>query len=132
MELNDSLKTGVDWMDSQHTEFISRIERLIEAIAEGRANDDIVGLFDFLGDYVLIHFCAEETRMKESGFKGIKNHLLEHDYFKYELGELRDEFKKTGASRYLATQIKRRLLDWFVNHIGGIDQTLGGFLSDEA
>ena len=44
MELNDSLKTGIDWMDSQHAEFISRIERLIEAMREGRAVDDIATL----------------------------------------------------------------------------------------
>ena len=130
MELNDSLKTGLDWMDSQHMEFILRIERLIEAMNDGREDDDISALFDFLGDYVRVHFGDEETRMKDQDFQGAKSHLLEHDYFRYELDELRKEFEKGGASGDLATQVKRRLLDWFINHIGGIDQTLGGFLQE--
>jgi hemerythrin len=132
MELNDSLKTGIDWMDSQHMEFISRIENLIDAMREGREGGDISALFDFLGDYVLIHFGEEETKMKEGEFQGLTSHLLEHDHFRYELDELRKEFQRDGASSYLSAQIKRRLLDWFVNHIGGIDQTLGGFLQEGA
>jgi hemerythrin len=132
MELNDSLKTGVPWMDSQHREFISRIERLIAAMREGTSSVDISALFDFLGAYVLVHFGAEEAKMKDQDFQGLKSHVMEHEHFKYELDGLRKEFQRDGASGYLATQIKRRLLDWFVNHIGGIDQTLGGFLQEGA
>ncbi|MEE9543326.1 MAG: bacteriohemerythrin [Thermodesulfobacteriota bacterium] len=128
MELSDRLKTGVDWQDAQHREFISRIERLMAAMDEGRESEEISGLFDFLGAYVLVHFGAEEVRMEKLGFKGMESHLLEHDHFKYELDELLEEFREDGATQYLAMQIKRRLLDWFVNHIGGIDQMLGGFL----
>ena len=128
MELSDRLKTGVDWQDAQHREFINRIERLMSAMDEGREAEEISGLFDFLGAYVLVHFGAEEARMKEHDFKDSQGHLLEHEHFKYELNELQFEFKGNGASQYLATQIKRRLLDWFVNHIGDPDQTLGNFL----
>lgn len=128
MELSDRLKTGIDWQDAQHGEFISRIERLMNAMDMGREAEEISGLFEFLGAYVLVHFKAEEARMKEHDFKGEQGHLLEHEHFKYELNELQNEFKNDGASKYLATQIKRRLLDWFVNHIGGTDQMLGGFL----
>jgi len=128
MELNDSLKTGLAWIDAQHKEFISRIERLIEAMRDGTEGDDISALFDFLGAYVLVHFGEEESKMREQNFQGLTNHVIEHDYFKFELDQLRKEFQADGASPYLSTQVKRRLLDWFVNHIGGIDQTLGGFL----
>jgi hemerythrin len=130
MELSDRLKTGIDWQDAQHREFIIRIERLMSAMDEGREAEEISGLFDFLGAYVLVHFGEEESRMEDQGFKGKDAHFLEHNHFKFELNELQNEFRTNGASQYLAMQIRRRLLDWFVNHIGGPDQVLGGFLQE--
>ncbi|MBE7415465.1 MAG: hypothetical protein HS130_09685 [Deltaproteobacteria bacterium] len=43
---------------------------------------------------------------------------------------MRAEFE-TGARLSLVLKVQRRIIDWFMNHIGNMDKSLGSYLRAE-
>jgi len=127
IEWSSSLATGLEWQDRHHKELFKRINRLLEAMTLGYGKDELVKVFDFLDDYFVFHFEAEEQAMSKFGYPGIIPHLAEHTGFIERVAKLREECQK-GPSTTLAIRTQREVVDWLINHIGGIDKTLGAFL----
>lgn len=122
------LETGVDWMDCHHKELFNRINRLLEAMGRSKGKEEVINLVRFLDNYVAFHFEAEEKAMAGQGFPGMDLHRLEHEKFKKELEDIKDEVKG-GADLTLVLKVQEKVVDWLINHIGRVDKELGGFLS---
>jgi hemerythrin len=58
----DSLAVGIPEIDQQHQELFLRLERLLRGIVGGE-REEVGRLLEFLGDYVVRHFGAEERWM---------------------------------------------------------------------
>lgn len=127
IEWSNTLSTGLEWQDRHHKELFKRINKLLDAMTLGYGKDELVKVFDFLDDYFVFHFEAEEQAMSKFSYPGMITHLAEHTGFIERISELRDECKK-GPSTALAIRTQREIVDWLLNHIGGIDKTLGAFI----
>ncbi len=127
----EKFKTGLSWMDKQHAQLVDMTLELMNAIEEKRFDRSINGMLEFLDRYVVKHFLIEDDYMKSSDFPEIDSHLAEHNDFISTLDDIKKEFKSNGASSYLSGNVKRYLLDWLVNHIGGSDRGLAAFLIDK-
>ena len=127
IEWSSGLSTGLEWQDRHHKELFKRINSLLEAMTLGYGKVELVKVFDFLDDYFVYHFEAEEQAMSRFNYPGMIAHLYEHTRFIERVSKLREECKK-GPSTALAIRTQREVVDWLVNHIGGIDKTLGAFL----
>lgn len=127
IEWSNSFSTGLEWQDRHHKELFKRINRLLDAMNLGYGKDELVKVFDFLDDYFVYHFEAEEQAMNKFNYPGMIAHLGEHTRFIERISKLRAEFER-GASSALAIRTQREVVDWLINHIGGVDKTLGAFI----
>jgi hemerythrin len=62
----DGLSVGVKVIDQQHQEMIKRINRLLDAMQGGKGGKETEGAIEFLEEYVVVHFGAEEELMKST------------------------------------------------------------------
>lgn len=127
----DKFNTGLEWMDIQHAGLIDMTLELINAIEQKRFDRSINGMLEFLDRYTVKHFQVEDDHMKGSDYPELESHLAEHSEFISTLDSMKKEFQSNGSSNYLSGNIKRYLLDWLVNHIGGSDKMLAVFLIEK-
>lgn len=115
-------KLGVDDMDSTHLQFIYLVNQLYMA-----DKTDFCSLFDDLVKHTEIHFNAENTLMKSSGFPASSEHMDEHLRV---LGELHriDRLVKDGSITIARAYIKDRLPEWFNLHAMTMDSALAAHL----
>lgn len=127
IEWTDNLSTGIEWQDRHHKELFKRINRLLDAMNLGQGKDEVSSLFDFLDEYIVYHFEAEERSMSSHGYEAILAHTAEHAHFIDDVASLSAEFRQ-GATTGLVIKVQRRVVDWLLNHICGPDKKLGEFL----
>ncbi|MBI1911132.1 MAG: hemerythrin family protein [Deltaproteobacteria bacterium] len=129
IEWSKSFSTGIEWQDRHHKELFKRINKLLQAMNMGLGKDEIGKVFKFLDDYFVVHFEAEEQAMNKYNYPGTLAHLVEHTRFIEDIAKLRKEFE-AGVSTGLVIRVQREVVDWLINHIGGVDKEFGAFLKD--
>jgi hemerythrin len=124
VQWDDSLATGNITVDDQHKEFIHRINKLIDAMRAGHGKDEVFSTVDFLGEYVLLHFSAEEEFMNNNGCSDVISHKNEHKQFvqDYELFKTDVANEELGATKAHAVKAQCWLSDWLFTHIKKTDQ----------
>ena len=65
-----SLETGNELIDQQHKELIDRVNKLLESCYMGTEKRAAIQTLNFLLDYTVFHFEAEEKLQQESGYPG--------------------------------------------------------------
>lgn len=128
VEWHPSLASGDPEIDGQHQEIFRRLADLVAALERGR-RDEIPRLFDFLGDYVVSHFGAEERAMARTGFPAASTHAAAHALFVKEYGELRALYEETGPSFAIAVRTATWVQGWLRSHILGKDRALARHLA---
>mgnify|MGYP003508297191 CR=1 FL=1 len=129
VQWHPSLASGNAEIDGQHQEIFRRLADLVAALEKGR-RDEIPRLFQFLGEYVVEHFGAEERAMKESRYPGANVHMAAHARFVREYGELRLLYDATGPSFAIAVKTATWVQDWLKSHIYGADRALARHLRE--
>jgi hemerythrin len=128
IEFDPVLLTGVDQLDAQHRELFARIGQLLEASRNRRSRDEVVRLLEFLGQYVIDHFAAEERIMVEAGYPRLEGHRAEHTQFVRELEILRHELQSEGPTNLFVIRVGNRVTEWLREHIYRTDRQLGAWL----
>ncbi len=126
-----SLASGNADIDGQHQEIFRRLADLVEALERG-SRDEISKMFDFLGDYVIEHFRAEERAMAASRYPGLNVHRAAHERFVREYGDLRRLFDTAGPTLAVAVKTATWVEDWLRSHIWGADRVLARHLREAA
>ncbi|MCG0274860.1 MAG: bacteriohemerythrin [Thermosediminibacteraceae bacterium] len=124
----EDLSTGIAMIDEQHKELFKRVNDLMSACAKGKGKEEIVKVMEFLKEYVVMHFGAEEKCMQETGFPDYKAHKKQHDGFVEEFKQFKNKMEQSGPSVDLVVKINHFLVDWLINHIKKKDKALGAFL----
>lgn len=124
-----SLESGNAEIDGQHQEIIRRLADLVGALEGGR-HPEIGKLFEFLGDYVVEHFAAEERAMERTAFPGRSVHAAAHARFVRQYGELRRMYEQVGPSLAIAVKTSTWIQDWLKSHIYGADRALARHLRE--
>ncbi len=127
-----TLVMGVPELDRQHKEIFARLDSLLEAIRGGSSREEVGRTLDFLRDYVLTHFKAEEELMREIAFPGLPTHRAEHDRFVRDLSVLTAEHSRDGASPSLILRVNSRVSEWLREHIQRTDRELAGYVRARA
>jgi hemerythrin len=121
------LALGHAEIDAQHVEIFRRFAALVAAMEAGQPAE-IGLLFDFLGEYAVKHFAAEERVMASAHYPGANVHAAAHARFVREFAELRALYEVNGASNGIAVKTHTWIGDWLRSHIMGVDQALARFL----
>jgi hemerythrin len=128
VEWDRSLALGHLEIDSQHRELFRRYGALVQAMARS-GGADLEELFDFLGNYAVAHFSAEERLMAETAYPGANVHAAAHARFVREYAELRQLWRASGNTWAVAVKAQTWIGDWLRAHISGVDLALARFLS---
>jgi len=127
VEWDPALAVGHAEIDGQHQELFRRFAALVHAMESGDRNE-IGVLFDFLGEYVVTHFAAEERAMAASAYPGATVHAAVHARFVREYRELRALYDVAGATVGVVVKTRTWIEDWLRSHIAGVDQALARHL----
>jgi len=125
IEWNDSYLVGVDLIDEQHKELFNRINDLISANKENEGKDKIIETIEFLEDYTVKHFQDEEELQQKHEYPHYDTHKDLHDGFVQDIKDFREEFAAGDVNIASLMQFNKRITQWLVDHVKGIDQKLG-------
>ncbi|PAW76177.1 MAG: hypothetical protein B9S32_16295 [Verrucomicrobia bacterium Tous-C9LFEB] len=119
-----TMSTGVETVDQQHRQLIDMVNQLETAAREGKARHEVDRMLNFLGEYVQIHFSAEERIMAERQCPALEKNKKAHAALIATYGQWRDKYEKEGAKLSLVMDLKNILCKWLVSHICGVDRCL--------
>lgn len=113
-----SLVTGNTMIDTQHKELIDRVNKLVDSCTTAKEKNVAIQTLDFLMDYTVFHFDAEEKLQKETNYPQYKAHKELHEQFKKAVDELKDMLQEEeGPSDAFVAAVNKNVSEWLVNHI---------------
>ena len=127
-EFSENLITGNEMIDSQHKELIDKINSLLKSCE--KSNDKVVAVktLDYLEDYVIFHFDAEEQLQKDINYPGYAKHLEQHQAFKQTIKELEEMLQEEeGPSSEFVKNIHDKVVEWLYVHIDGFDRSVAEY-----
>lgn len=125
----EEYKIGIEEIDSQHKGLISLINKLYQAMREGKGRYIVHEILKNLIEYTEKHFKTEEGWMEEYKYPGLQRHREEHESLKRKVQEMEENFMDAppGFSIKLANFLK----EWLHNHLLGSDKRFGDFLKKD-
>ncbi len=127
----DDLATGVTLIDEQHKEIFRRVDSLLAACREGKGRERLWEMIEFLSEYVVMHFGAEEKIQSSNGYPGYEAHKGFHEQFMKDFAKLKEDFEAQGATIKMVMETNRIVVDWLVHHIRREDKALANFLKSK-
>lgn len=127
LEWTGDLSVGDEEIDDQHRELFRRVARVLEATQRGEP-EELSGIVQYLHEYAVGHFGAEEARMRESRFPGYARHKAEHDRFVSDLLVIARDLDRKGPGAFLSLRVNHWLVGWVKEHVSGTDAELAAFL----
>ena len=127
---NDSLSVGVLAFDNQHRRLIAIINKLHDAMKDGRGKEVLDGIMLELVDYTVYHFLAEEKMFIDTGYPDYVAHKREHETFMKTVGELQG--KMTTTSMMPSVESLNVLREWLYHHILESDKPIVPHLIETA
>ncbi len=119
---SDDYLIGIDKIDRQHKEFFAKAHRFYENCLAREGERDVQETLDFLRNYAIEHFLAEEALMLEYEYPGIPEHQNLHAEFLAKYLKLSDEFSNLGSNQALADNITDMVQNWLIDHIAEADR----------
>ncbi|MBK7228223.1 MAG: bacteriohemerythrin [Ignavibacteriales bacterium] len=120
-------ETGIFMVDTQHKKLVDAINTLHDSMKDGKGKEVAEKTLNFLVDYTIQHFSAEEDLMKKKAYPDFVNHKANHDKFVAEVKEIKAKYL---AGKILPMQVSSILSDWLKNHILGTDKKYVPFLKN--
>lgn len=125
---SEELATGIAKIDDQHKEIIKMVNEFHDALSKGKGKEAVGKTINFLSDYVVDHFKAEEKLMLDSGFPGYVIHKSQHEQFIKEFGDIVKEVNAATATSFLAIRVQRSIVQWLINHIMDVDKRMAKYV----
>ena len=122
------LEIGIGIIDSQHQRFVGMINKLNDAIEEGRGGDLVGKTLEGLIDYTHTHFRTEEELLKEHGYEEYDLHCREHRIFTDQI-EIYQDRLNAGSLR-ITSDVMGYMRGWLLTHIGSSDRAYIRTLKD--
>jgi hemerythrin len=128
LDWSESISVGVPEIDAQHRTLLARAAALQAAVAARESSARVEELFAYLQDYAVAHFDSEERVMREAGYPGLQEHMMEHAEFRRRLASLVPHWESEGESTALTVALLGFLDHWLEVHVTTTDQRMGDFL----
>lgn len=114
VQWNDGAKVGLDEIDTQHHQLFDLTNSLWHGIITRASREEILSLFEALGEYTQTHFSDEESLMELCGYPELEMHQKEHHAF---IGFVTAEKAKLQDGEGNLLEQVRFLADWLQKHI---------------
>jgi len=116
----DKYSVGIQSIDDQHKEIFMLLNKLLEAMKMGYANDVTIQIIQELERYAVIHFQKEEYFFQRFNYQGSAEHITEHQNFIKKIAVLKSEIN--SGKMILTIELLRFLKDWIDHHILVVDK----------
>jgi hemerythrin len=125
----DEYKIGVELVDKQHQELFKRLGDFIQTVRSDKEKAEkkveVEKTLNFMGEYVVTHFDAEEALQKKYNYPDFENHHQIHEDFKAEVAEFQQKYQESEYDEDFVMEFSGRLLTWLINHVATTDQDIG-------
>lgn len=125
----EEYKIGVELVDEQHQELFKRLGDFIQTVRSDREKlekkKEVERTLNFMGEYVVTHFDAEEALQKRYNYPDFEKHHQIHEDFKAEVAEFQHKYSENEYDEDFLLQFSGRLLTWLINHVASTDQDIG-------
>lgn len=130
VEWQDYLSVGVEEIDRQHRLLFDKYNAFFAAYSEGKADNEVIRLLDFLVDYVAIHFADEESLQQRIGFPDFQKHRNQHQEITRKVTELKERLGNKGPAPDLVASTGLLMTGWLIEHISVMDRAIGRFMKE--
>ena len=127
-----SLETGNELIDGQHKEWMKVLNSIIDAHKQGKGRDEIMKTMDFLSDYTLLHFSAEEKLMADSDYPEYSIHKRYHEELKETMKNLTKKYAREVSPDDFISIVIYTLGDWLFSHIKGDDFRMAAYIRSKS
>ena len=126
-----SLETGNEKIDTQHRQFISAINNIIDAHREGKSKEELANTLDFLSGYSILHFSDEEKLMMQCKYSEYTLHKRYHNEFKETVSKLSKRLMEDIITDDLVNNVISTLAEWLFSHIKGEDFRMAAYVKSQ-
>lgn len=126
IEWDSSFETGITEFDNQHKKLAALINRIYNAIKDGRAQNEVESILNELVDYTVYHFDSEEKAFKQFNYPEYAEHRKIHEALKSQVGKFINDLKSGRSS--IGYNLMEFLKSWLLNHIKVEDKKYSKFL----
>lgn len=126
----DALKTNNAKIDQDHRKIIDKAQELSQAMSDGKGQEHVVEITNFLLDYVKKHFAEEEAMQMKSNYHGYEIHKKNHTYFVSELHLLADKIRQNPTSAVNVLELNKLISGWFFSHIQKLDMEVAKHINN--
>ncbi len=120
MNWSKDLAVDIPDIDEQHKQLIALINRLHDAMSEGRGKKVLSSVLDELIAYTKTHFAFEENLMAQANYRGLESHKHEHDILTQQVVDFQK--RHAGGEIAITVEISNFLKDWIIIHVRGMDK----------
>lgn len=127
LKWNPAFRVHVACCDEDHKQLIDTLNRLHDAMLNGRGAEKAASIVDELGEYAQHHFATEERLMKKTGYPEIDSHHAEHQAFLEKLKQFREHI--AAGKRCDSIELAEFLSGWVTQHIAKADREYSAHLN---
>ncbi len=118
---DDQYSVGVSSMDNQHKKLFGIMNKLHDAMKEGKGEQATATIIKELLDYTVYHFGEEERIMESVNYAGLPAQQRAHKTFIAKMEEYKKEADK-GNAIFVCTKVSRTGVEWLREHILKLDK----------
>jgi len=130
LQFEPNMRVGIDVLDNQHKSLIEALNRLMDALWDGKGREEVCNSIKFLLDYTVTHFSDEEEWMERYRFPELEGHKLIHRQFVERVQGLAKACSEGTITSDLAISTFYDTWDWLKDHILKTDKRYGKFITE--
>lgn len=117
----ESMSTGIKEVDEAHKVMIEWINKLQDAMKDGKGREEVILILDFLALYAQDHFTHEEQCMNKYRCPTAKENRKAHGEFLVFVMDMKQKIAREGVTWTSVMEINLSLSEWLRTHIMKID-----------
>lgn len=119
-------ETGFKTIDDQHKGLFEALNRLSDSFITNSSASEIRACMNFLVDYIIRHFQAEEELMKMMDYPMFMSHVGHHGHL---FAQVKRFQTKLNEDQLITIDVAILLADWLKHHISDMDLDFARFAS---
>lgn len=120
----ESYRIGIEQIDQQHMELFRMAEELMKAIEANADSSAFKKAIDFLKEYVVYHFTAEEAYQASVGYCSLEAHKKLHHAFTDIVLEFETRLIDSDYDIRAVKELAGMLTAWLIYHVADADQKI--------
>ena len=126
---DESYSVNVRELDQQHKKLFDMLNKLLEAMKEGKGKEVVGSILRDMESYTILHFRAEEKYMKQYEYPGYEEQKNQHEKYVAKIASFKEDLKSGKIT--LTMEVMQFLRDWLSNHIQKIDKRYSTFFNEK-